>query len=133
MFPPIIHQFIHQLPDTAHPVETAHVGPAEEETLFHIALHGLDEGVGDAVRHLGRLAGFETAGAVLRREAQALLKLLHQRSGQRTARHSHRAVDDAHILGLGRQQDVFIGLAGVALVVGMKRVASCAPAAPIFV
>ena len=55
--PPFGGQFVHQFPDGVHPVQSAHVGPAEEQPLFYIALHRLDEGVGDAVGHLCGVAG----------------------------------------------------------------------------
>ena len=47
--PPFGGQFVHQFPDGVHPVQSAHVGPAEEQPLFHIALHRFDEGVGGAI------------------------------------------------------------------------------------
>ena len=55
--PPFGGQFVHQFPDGVHPVQSAHVGPAEEQPLFHIAFHRFDEGVGDAVGHLCGVAG----------------------------------------------------------------------------
>ena len=57
---------------------------------------------------------------MLGREALALSQRLHQRGVQRAAGHSHRAVDDAHILRLCRQQHILVGLGGVALVGGDK-------------
>ena len=38
ILPPFDHKFIHQLLHRAHPVQPAHVGPAEEQALLHICL-----------------------------------------------------------------------------------------------
>ncbi len=68
ILPPFGHKFIHQLLYRAHSVQPAHVGPAEEQALLHIALYGFDERVGDAVGHLGGVAGLQAAGTVPGRE-----------------------------------------------------------------
>ena len=49
-------EFVHQLAHGAHPVKPTHVFAAEEESFLHVALHRLDEGVGDAVGHGGGVA-----------------------------------------------------------------------------
>ena len=67
---------------------------------------------------------------MLGREALALGQRLHQRGVQRAAGHSHRAVDDAHILRLCGQEYVLVGLAGIALVDVYKRQVRASSAAP---
>ena len=54
------------------------------------------------------------------RESSALRHGLHQRRVQRPARHPDRAVDDAHILRTGVQQNVLVPLGCIALVGGDK-------------
>ena len=94
------------------------------------------------VGHGSGVAGLKTPGAVLGREAFALGQRLHQRGVQGAAGHSHRAVDDAHILRLCRQQHVLVGLGGIALVGGDKaggklharsaKLCKCAMSAPVY-
>ena len=101
-----------------HPVQLPHIGAAEEQALLPVALHRLNQGVGDAEGDLRRLAAGHTQGAVLRRDTHALLQTLDQGGAHRAARHPNGAVDDGQILIPGLEKHVLEALGGVALISG---------------
>ena len=75
------------------------VASRENESVFDIAMGGVNQRLGDAVRRILGLARRQTAVALFGRDS-AVLDAIDERRPDRSSRHADGALDDDHVLFL---------------------------------
>ena len=99
-------------------VDAGDVFAAEGEPTLKVALHGVDEGGGDAIGGLFLLAGLHAMEDALERLLAAVTHGIDEVVHERAAGHPHRALDDGHVFLLGVDVGLLEAVVGVALVGG---------------